>query len=518
MKPMLRTSPARVRTRGANRVRSEGGRRDGILSTWDPRRLTEPAEAQDRATLALRAEDLVDNDPHASSVVGTMATNIIGTGLTPQSQVRQKVLGLSDDQVAEVSAAQEWAWQQWCPEAHVGGRCHFSDIQLLNVLSVLAKGEFVNLARRLSRPGRRFSFSLQDVHPARLLSPADKLLDSTVHDGVEADADGLPLGYWIANPDPKNYWSPGVVSSGQCVRVDARLGHQPNVFHCFPYEREESFRGRSILAPAMRQFRLSHDSVDYELIAQIVAASTPFFISSQDPQAAWDRLAQGFEGSDPAREQVRFRSVSPGQVLYGNPNERPYALESNRPGNNFDAFMRLVLHSLAAATGMPYEVLSKDFSQTNYSSARAALLEAWRVFRRYRSWMERLFCQPVWRIVMEEAWLRGYWKIPAGCPDFYDEPQAWTQARWVGPARGYIDPVKEILATIQGLKWGLTTWSDSLAEQGGDVDAVYDQLAREQQKRKDRGLTVGDPARTVTRPDQAAQREEGADVAADAAV
>lgn len=343
MRPVRNLSAARVRARGVNRVRSEGGRRDGILSTWNPRRLTEPGEVMDRQTLQLRAEDLVDNDPHAASVVGTMATNIIGTGLVPQAQVRQKVLGLTEDQAAEVHEAQEWSWRQWCGEAHVGGRCHFSDIQYLNALSVLAKGEFVNLTRMVNRPWRKFGFCLQDVHPARLLSPAEKLLEPNLHDGVETDGDGFPLGYWFANPDPRNYWSPGVVSAGQCVRVDAFRGHVPQVLHCFPYEREEMFRGRSILAPAMRQFRLSHDSVDYELIAQIVAASIPVFISVQDPQAAYDRLPGGFdgEGSPQELQPVRHQGVSPGQFVYGNPNEKPHVLESNRPG--------------MAATGRPEE-------------------------------------------------------------------------------------------------------------------------------------------------------------------
>lgn len=516
MKPLARSLAAarsRVRARGVNRVRSEGGRRDGVLSTWNPRRLTEPGEAMDGRTLMLRAEDLVDNDPHAASVVGTMATNIVGTGLNPQAQVRQRLLGLSDGQAAEVHEAQEWAWRQWCAEAHVGGRCQFADIQLLNVLAVLAKGEFLNLVRLVDRPGRNFALCLQDVHPARLVSPAERLLDPDLHDGVETDGDGFPRAYWIANPDPKNYWSPAVLSAGQCVRVEARRGHLPQVLHGFPYEREESFRGRSILAPAMRQFRLSYDSVDYELIAQITAASVPVFIASQDPQAAWERGAE----QDPENPLARYQSISPGQVAYGNPNEKPFILESNRPGNNFDSFMKLILRALAAATGMPYEVLSKDFSQTNYSSARAALLEAWRVFRRYRSWMERLFCQPVWAMVQEEAFLRGYWRIPAGAPDFYAQRAAWTAARWIGPARGYVDPVKEILATVTGLKWGLTTWADAIAEQGGDVDAVYDQLAREKAKRDERGIIVGDPGRTATRPDAAAEREEAAHAETDAA-
>ncbi len=36
---------------------------------------------------------------------------------------------------------------------------------------------------------------------------------------------------------------------------------------------------------------------------------------------------------------------------------------------------------------LPYELFAKDFSRVNYSSARAALLEAWRYLHGRRRWL-----------------------------------------------------------------------------------------------------------------------------------
>lgn len=137
---------------------------------------------------------------------------------------------------------------------------------------------------------------------------------------------------------------------------------------------------------------------------------------------------------------------------------------------------------MAASIDMPYEVLSKDFSKTNYSSARAALLEAWRVFMLYRTWLTRHFCQPIWSMVIEEAWLGGRLKFPAAAPDFYDAMSLYTQAAWIDPSKGYVDPVKEIASTVTALENRLMTYSEAIAERGRDFEEVMDEREEEEER------------------------------------
>ncbi|WP_243546392.1 phage portal protein [Pseudodesulfovibrio tunisiensis] len=482
-----------VRSRGFGRVRSVAGRHEDILSNWNTGRATRDGEAREREVIARRAEELVDNDPNAASVIDSMTVNIVGGGLRPQAKVDRKRLGLTEDQAEELQDAQEKAWLRWCPEAHAGGRAFFGDMQFQSLHSVLAKGEFFYLPRMLDEaryPERIFSLALQDVHPARLSTPVDMRQREDMVDGIEINDDGRAVAYWICNPPKDQYGE--FLSSSHYVRIPARIGHRPGVLHGYRYTREEQFRGRSVLAPAMKFYRLLGKSVDYELIGQIMAASMPVFIASQNPMGAAMPMGQP-DPPSPYDESgqpnpLYHRTYSPGTVLYGAPGERPYILESNRPGNNFQAFAHLIMRAMAAATGMPYEVLAKDFSQTNYSSARAALLEAWRVFMVYRSWAGAHFCQITWNMVQEEAYLRGLWSVPAGAPDFYDDPFAYLGVRWIGPARGYIDPVKEILAYVKGLENNIFTHADVVAEQGGDGQEVAETRARERRRDRDLGL------------------------------
>lgn len=159
-------------------------------------------------------------------------------------------------------------------------------------------------------------------------------------------------------------------------------------------------------------------------------------------------------------------------------------IDFKRNGDTFDVFLTKVLRILGNAFGLPYELLLKDFSKTNYSSARAALLEAWRSFLCWRSWLTRKFCQPVWEMVLEEAYLRGMFRPR----NFYADRAELCRAVWIGPGRGWVDPVKEIVAAKLEEDYNYTTLADQCATQGRDWEDVLKQKAREMKRRKELGL------------------------------
>jgi lambda family phage portal protein len=260
--------------------------------------------------------------------------------------------------------------------------------------------------------------------------------------------------------------------------VPAWIAHRPGMFHGFIPKTEEQVRGVSILAPAMKFFRDLSDYLDFELVGAIIAASFAVFIESGNP---YDTSGQ------PLADGETYKEVNPGQILYGSPGEKPHILAPNRPGDTFPAFVERVLRATGASCGMPYEIIAKDFSKTNYSSARAALLEAWRVFSFYQKWLVDGFCQPVWDMVIEEAWLRDMIRLPAKT-DFYQSRHELCRAVWIPPRRGHVDPVKEIEALVTGMENHLVTLSEAAAEMGGDWEGKLRQRAREEEMRKSLGL------------------------------
>ena len=128
--------------------------------------------------------------------------------------------------------------------------------------------------------------------------------------------------------------------------------------------------------------------------------------------------------------------------------------------------------------------MAKDFSKTNYSSARAALLEARRYFKMRQEWLSRKLCQPVWEMVLEEAYLRR--EISADT--FYENKRYWTGASWIAPGWEWVDPLKEAQAAEVGLKNGIVTFSDIYAQEGKDWEESFEQRKREETKIKELGL------------------------------
>ena len=456
----------------------------GSLSHYRPRSVSPLGQSHERGLSQARAGDLAANDWAASSAINAIATNAVGTGLKPQSRLNAKRLGISREDALALQDAIEAIWTGWTPTAHASGGLHFEDLQFLGLRTLLKYGELLHVPvmRPQNDPTNNFaplSLTLQDITPTRLRTPADLRYASNLYDGIELAASAQPLAYWLATPTATTgrFLDTETLTSAHFTRIPARIGHRPGCFHLFRALDDEQKRGTPVLSSGLNLFRHLADAVDHELLAQVITASMTMFIEQADTGLLPPHVQAQ---QDDNGEKVYHQAVEPGSILYGNKNEKPHMLEAGRPSPNFASFCELIMRAMAASVDMPYEVLSKDFSKTNYSSARAALLEAWRVFLLYRSWLVRHYCQPIFAMVVEEAWLRGLLPLPASAPDFYDAPGLYTNALWIGPSRGYVDPVKEINATITALNNRLMTYSEAIAERGRDFDEVMDEREEEE--------------------------------------
>ena len=81
-------------------------------------------------------------------------------------------------------------------------------------------------------------------------------------------------------------------------------------------------------------------------------------------------------------------------------------------------------------------------------------------------------------------------------PDFYNLRQFYTRAKWIGPGRGWIDPVKEAEAAQIRMASGLSTLEAECAEQGLDYNDVIDQRQIEKARLQEAGLWIEPPPPT----------------------
>ena len=461
--------------------RTAAGTGKTTLGNWLVRRISRMEEAREREVITDRAEDLIANEPLAAAAADTYGVNIVGSGITCQSEIEAQVLGISEEQAEDVGRQFDRAMDLWSPNAGLQPRTTFSDLQYMTIHSMVRAGEYLSLARMLKKPSpdRWFSLAIQPLDPMRLATPPHKTSDPEVFDGVKLDGDGIAQAYWIADPED---WRKGYAGFGKDdYKLFPRLkGHRQVVFHDLRRTREEQYRGVSPLAPGMKAFRDISDYLDHELVAAVVSSTFTLLLETQS-SVGGQMTPFNMAAGQPLESPDNAQDLVPGGIWSAPKGWKVTVPEMKRPNANFPTFLNTLVTVLASLLGLPREILLKDFTDTTYSSARAALNEAWRMFLLYRTWLVDHFCQPVRVMVCEEAYLRGLVKLPKGAPGFYEAMPYWCAAEWTGPARGTIDPEKEQAGYAQALKNFNTSYSDMAREQGKRITTIVKRRKKEQE-------------------------------------
>lgn len=165
-------------------------------------------------------------------------------------------------------------------------------------------------------------------------------------------------------------------------------------------------------------------------------------------------------------------------------------------------FLRLTIRHIAAGLGVPYEVLTGDLSQVNFSSIRAGLLE----FRRRVEAIQNnviifQFCRPIWEQWLTVAALSG--EIDAR--GFARDPRAFRAAKWITPRREFVDPLKDARAEIESINAGVMSRREAVAARGWDVETLDVEIAADHERAKKLGLHFAVPHSPIDPAQEAAQ-------------
>jgi len=197
---------------------------------------------------------------------------------------------------------------------------------------------------------------------------------------------------------------------------------------------------------------------------------------------------------------VRVPTLAPGEEIK--------QVAAAHPHTGFSEFAQEMLRSVASALGVSAEQVTQDWSKTNYSSARAALLESWKTLSRRNTEFKVGTATPLFATWLQEVMERGDLDdvLPRNAPDYIDATTEYARCDWLGVARGWVDPVKEKQGAILGLDAGLSTLKRECAEQGLDWEEVLHQRSIEVAEFKRLGLPApkwfGDGATEASGPEE----------------
>jgi capsid protein len=131
--------------------------------------------------------------------------------------------------------------------------------------------------------------------------------------------------------------------------------------------------------------------------------------------------------------------------------------------------LRAMIRSIASGGSIPYELISGDLSQVNYSSARLGLHQFQRrVKALQRSLITARFLEPLWRRFVTLEILSG--RIAA--PDFESNADDYFAMSAVFPGWPSLDPLKEAKGAVLELGAKLRSRAETISERGRDPAEV----------------------------------------------
>ncbi len=458
----------RVRARAMARhyEAAQGSRR---TSGWQ-RSSSDANAANSPALTALRelSRDLRRNNGWAKRGVQAITNNTVGWGIMPKAKARPN--HASGRARAALELWNDWADSTACD---FDGRLNFYGLQRLVMETIAESGEVLIVRQPASSVDElSIPMRLQVLEPDYLDTSRNGITTGgQIIDGIEFDKQGHRVAYWLftAHPGGRSL----VRTRFESMRVPA-----DRVLHVYRVDRPGQTRGVPWLASAITRLKDLDDFEDAELMQQKVAACFGAFVSDLDS----DGEAIGEPGTD--RFGNPLDSLEPGHIAYLKPGQD---VKFATPPNVQDAsFSARVLRRVAVSLGVPYETLTGDFSQVNYSSARMARLDHW---ANVYEWREHMlipqFCNGVWRWAMQMLMdLEGWNAAPS--------------ADWAAPPMPILEPDKEGLAYLRLVRIGAMTWAGMVRELGYDP---MEQLAEIEDFNKEldkRGIVLDIDPRKMT--------------------
>lgn len=409
-------------------------------------------------TLARRARYLESNNGFAKAGVEAWTSALVGSGIKPQS-------AHPDPATRKLLNA---AFDRWTREADYDGLADFYGLQSIIARRLVVDGEGLGV------------FHHNDIGALRIRLMDGEQVSGSYHTelqggarivaGIEYDDAQRRVAYhaWKQRPGLP------IMASLELVRLPA-----DSVCHVFRVETPGQVRGVSWFAPVILRLADLDSSHDAQLTRQKIAALLTGFITDPNGEAG------GFSGETKG-DGVLEGGLEPGTLKVLQPGQEITFSSPATIGPEVISFMKLTAHEIAAGLGVPFEELTGDRTEGNYSSMRDGRIE----FRRRAEALQwgvliNRFCDPVWRRWVTTEVLSG--RIEA--PGFERDPEPYLSANWLPPKNDWVDPLKDVQAEILAINAGLLSRRQAVAARGYDLEALDAEIAEDRAASGALGLT-----------------------------
>lgn len=432
-------------------------------------------------TVRARVRQLVRDFPYFSRAVSALSDFTVGDGIIFQSRIETP-----DGKInKEISQKIEDAFKFWCDEADFAKWLHYYEMMSLAKTQDSECGEFIIIKRNVD-DGRYLPFSLQMVESEWLTdeNASGVAQGNKLAQGIETDPiTGEAVAYHFTDPD----------SWGKSMRVLAS-----DVIHGFKTLRPNQLRGISIFTPAILVAHDLSDYMDAEIDAAKMAAKYLAFIKTADP---YSRQLSATTDETTGLKTEDFENAI---LEYLRPGEDITIASNPRPGTNFPAFVKLILQMVAVTGGIPYEILSGDYGNINYSTAKVIRNDFAQAMKPIAGRHVRQFCTKTLIPFLETAVMSQKLNLPG----FMKNPIPYMSCEWQPPGMESVDPLKETKAYIDQMEMGLRSPQEIARSRGRDLETIYREIAAAKEMADEFGLTFTVPSTAIANNPDAIEDQE----------
>lgn len=487
---------------------------DTSLALWSPALQSADLDIlPEKPTLDARVRDTLRNDSYVMSGANIHRDNIVGSMFLLNSKPNHRVLGLDETWAEEFQEEVEAKFTLFAESP----RC-WIDAQRVNTLTGLVRlavgvyvmsGEVLAASEWIRQQDRPYKTAVQMIDLDRLSTPMGRLENRRLRGGVERDQYGRPTGYYIRMSHPAD-WQDAMQARWRYVAARKPWG-RTQIIHILEQFRPDQTRGISEMVSALKELRITKKFRDVVLQNAVVNATYAASIESDLPsEAVFQALGGGNVGEsigDGVRTYAagylgaiaeyagssKHMQIDGVKIPHLFPGTRLQLRPAGQGGPLGTEFEQSLLRYISANLGVSYEQLSRDYSQSNYSSIRAAMTETWKYMQGRKRMVADRFASQIYMLWLEEAINAGeITSLPRNAPSWYEglNSEAYAHCEWIGASRGQIDELKETQAATLRLRYHLSTYEDEMARMGKDWRQTLAQREREVREFKERGLVT----------------------------
>jgi capsid protein len=270
--------------------------------------------------------------------------------------------------------------------------------------------------------------TLQGIEADRIQDPPDKIEGETWVSGFRINKAGRPVEVSIFKRD---------VGGG--MSFEKRVGAS-NFIHYANTDRFDQIRGISPLAAAINSFKDVYEAIDLALAKMKVEQLFALVVTRESTEATGETTGNESEGYE-----VDFKSGPIKMEL--DPGDDAKYLSSNNPGNDTQAFIKLVIRIALTSLDLPYGLF--DTGDTNFFGGKAGFMVYERsLLSKIRDLQNVLRQITLWKL---RQWiLDGSLVLPRGMT------VADVPFEWVHRGMPWWDASKEIAGDLDAIAAGLT--------------------------------------------------------------